>query len=237
MSGPSAIVVQSLSFAYPGERPALSDVSFRVAEGERVALFGANGAGKTTLLHCLTGIVTVSAGMVTVAGLDPARPGDRRNLPSVVGLVFQNADDQIVMPFVAEDVAFGPINFGFPADEVTRRVDEAMRAAGVSELADRSTLRLSVGEKRRVALAGALAAGQRILLLDEPTAGLDPRSRRRLAETLESWSGTILMATHNADFAARLCSRAVILGSGQVLADAPLADVLKDPQLIERAGL
>ena len=170
----SAISIHDLRFSYPSGQRALDNVHFEVGIGERVGLVGPNGAGKTTLFLCLAGVLRVVAGAAQIAGLDPADDEQRRRLPAKLGIIFQNSDDQIFNTTVFDDVAFGPLNLGLPAEEVRRRVQEALQRVGLADHEQRVPFHLSGGEKRRVALAGVLAMQPEILLLDEPSIHLDP---------------------------------------------------------------
>ena len=232
----ASLEVSGLAFAYPDGHQALFGVDFSVARGERVALLGPNGAGKTTLVLHLNGILTGGAGTVRVAGL----PVDKRNMAEVrrrVGIVFQDPDDQLFMPTVAEDVAFGPANFGLRGDALTARVHQALDAVGMAEHADRSPLHLSGGQRRRVALATVLACDPEILVLDEPSSNLDPVARRELAEVLLGLDRTMLMVTHDLPYALQLCPRSVVLDGGVVAADGPTRDLLGDADLLARHRL
>jgi cobalt/nickel transport system ATP-binding protein len=231
------LAARHLSHTYPDGRAALHDVSFAVAAGERVALVGANGAGKTTLFLRLCGVLPGPRGQATVAGLDPADPGHRRKLPERVGVVFQNPDDQLFSPSVFDDVAFGPLNLGLPAEAVRERVAEALERVGLPGHADRVPHALSGGEKRRAALATVLAMRPGVLLLDEPTMFLDPRGRRGLIRLLNDLPGTALVATHDLEFVLDTCPRAVILDAGRVAADGPARELLADADLMTAHGL
>ncbi len=224
------IEVAGLHFAYPDGTAALGGLDLAIDEGERVALLGPNGAGKTTLALHLNGIHEVQTGSVRVGGKDVAA-----NLLDVrrrVQLVFQDPDDQLFMPTVREDVAFGPANLGLRGDELDRRVDQALKRVKLTELADRPPHHLSGGEKRRGALATALAMEPDILVLDEPTSGLDPAGRRELVDLLRTLDQTQLIVTHDLPFALELCERAVIIDTGRVVADAPTAELLRDADLL-----
>lgn len=238
MSLPEAIRTRNLTHRYGDGRLALDGVTFVVAAGERVALVGPNGAGKTTLFLRLCGVLGGRPGEAWVCGLDPADPAQRRQLPARVGIVFQNPDDQLFSPTVGEDVCFGPLNLGLSADEAQCRAAEALAAVGLPpEAAHRGPLRLSGGDKRRAALAGVLAMRPEVLLLDEPSAFLDPRGRRDLIRLIARLPGTQLIATHDLDLALEVCTRAVLLDGGRIIADGPIRDVLGDATLMARHGL
>ena len=220
------IVARGLRYRYPNGVVGLDGVDLSVTEGERVALLGPNGAGKTTLMLHLNGLLA-GDGALDVAGIRGVR-----ELRAAVGLVFQDPDDQLFMPTVGEDVAFGPLNLGLTRDEVTARVRVALAAVRMSHVEDRAPHQLSLGQRRRVAIATVLAMRPRLLVLDEPSANLDPRARRELLEVLDSFARTMLVVTHDLPFAARLCERAVILSGGRVAADGPCAEILADGELL-----
>jgi cobalt/nickel transport system ATP-binding protein len=232
-----AIVANDLEFAFAGGPTVLRDVDFIIKEGETVGVIGPNGAGKTTLFLCLAGVLNVKASMLTVAGLDPSDPAQRRRLPAHVGIVFQNSDDQLIQATVRDDVAFGPLNLGLPEDEVRRRVEEAIKHVGLTGLEDRVPFHLSGGEKRRAALAGVLAMKPEILLLDEPTMFLDPRGRRELAEFLTEIPATRLIATHDLEFVLKTCRRAILLDGGRLIVDGPAREVLSNAEWMDCHGL
>jgi len=223
-----AIEARGLRFSYPNGVTGLAGVDLSVRHGERVAVLGPNGAGKTTLMLHLNGLLA-GEGELTVAGID-ARRGDVRALRAAVGLVFQDPDDQLFMPTVREDVAFGPLNLG--AGDVAARVDAALATVRMEHAADRAPHQLSLGQRRRVAIATVLAMDPRLLVLDEPSASLDPRSRRELLEMLGRLEQTMLVVTHDLLFAAELCDRAVILSAGRVVADGNCLDILRDADLL-----
>jgi cobalt/nickel transport system ATP-binding protein len=231
---PPSLRVNDVHYAYPDGHVALRGVNLTISRGERVALLGPNGAGKTTLVLHLNGILHSGAGSVDVGGLAVV-PGDRAALTEIrrrVGIVFQDPDDQLFMPTVAEDVAFGPANLGVRGAELTARVDEALAAVGMAEHRDRAPHHLSFGQRRRVAVATVLAMRPEILVLDEPSSNLDPASRRELAEILLGLDVTILMVTHDLPYALQLCPRSVILDEGTMVADGSTAELLADAELL-----
>jgi cobalt/nickel transport system ATP-binding protein len=225
------IEAAGLEFAYPDGRAALDGAGLHIHSGERVALLGPNGAGKTTLVLHLNGILTPQRGTISVAGLPVARD-HLTEIRRRVGLVFQDPDDQVFMPTVAEDVAFGPANLGLSGAELDARVDAALAAVGMEDHRDRVPHHLSQGEKRLVAIATVLAMEPEILVLDEPSANLDPAGRRELAEVLESLDLTMLMVTHDLPYALQLCERAVVMNQGRIVADGPIVEILADGELM-----
>jgi cobalt/nickel transport system ATP-binding protein len=232
-----AIVVDGLGFAYPDGKIALTDIRFQAEPGESLGLVGPNGAGKTSLFLCLAGVLRVPRGQVRVTGLDPGDPQDRRKLPTRVGIVFQNSDDQLFSTTVGDDVAFGPLNVGVPPDQVRHRVAEALDRVGLSGFEPRVPFHLSAGEKRRAALAGVLAMRPDILLLDEPSIFLDPRGRRDLIELLCALSGTQIIAAHDLDLILDTCRRVLVIDAGRIVADGPAGTVLADAELMQAHGL
>lgn len=227
----AAVHVEDLHYTYPDGHAALSGVDLDVAPGERVALLGPNGAGKTTLMLHLNGVLSASQGRVAIGGT-PVTRKTLREIRRRVGLVFQDPDDQLFMPTLAQDVAFGPANFGLRGAELEARVAAALEAVSMSELAARSPAHMSGGQRRRAALATVLACEPEVLVLDEPSANLDPVARRELAQTLARLQATMMIVTHDLPYAAQLCSRAVIMDRGAVVADGPIADVLSDTALL-----
>ncbi len=228
--------VQGLAYAYPDGHQALFGVDLRILQGERVALLGPNGAGKTTLVLHLNGILAGGLGTVEVGGL-PVVKANFAEVRRRVGIVFQDPDDQLFMPTVAEDVAFGPANLGLRGTELAERVDEALDAVGMAEFRDRAPHHLSFGQRRRVAVATVLAMRPEILVLDEPSSNLDPASRRELAQILLSLDVTLLMVTHDLPYALELCPRSVIIDGGVIVADGVTPDVLSDPDLMVKHRL
>jgi cobalt/nickel transport system ATP-binding protein len=226
-----SLLVEDVAFAYPDGHQALFGVDLRIEPGERVALLGPNGAGKTTLVLHLNGILRPGRGAISVSGL-PVTKQNLREIRSRVGIVFQDPDDQLFMPTVGEDVAFGPRNLGLPEAEVATRVAAALEQVGMAGYADRPPHHLSFGQRRRVAVATVLSMHPEILVLDEPSSNLDPAGRRELAEVLEALPVTLLMVTHDLPYAMQLCARSVVLDSGVVVADGRTRDLLADQQLL-----
>ncbi len=230
------IEVKDLQYTYPDGTPALRGVSFLLTHGETVALVGANGAGKSTLLLHLNGCLIPQAGMVRIGDF----PLTRKTLPHVrrtVGMVFQDPDDQLFMPVVYDDVAFGPLNLGLPQEDVEERVMNALSIVGATHLKDRPPYRLSGGEKRSVAIASVLSMAPSILVMDEPTASLDPKARRQLIHLLKTFTHTIIIATHDLDMVLDLCARTIVLKEGQVLADGPTWEILQNEELLDSGHL
>lgn len=228
---PMALEVSGVSYSYPDGHEALAGLDLNVEPGERVAVLGPNGAGKTTLSLHLNGILRSSGGSIRVGDMelgDDTIAEIRRR----VGLVFQDPNDQLFMPTVAEDVAFGPANVGVPPDELDHVVESALAAVDAEDLAARAPHHLSGGERRRVALATVLAMSPGVLVLDEPTSGLDPAGRRELIGVLERQPVTQLVITHDLPFALELCPRAVIVDAGVVVADGATATILGDAELL-----
>jgi cobalt/nickel transport system ATP-binding protein len=227
---------RDLRYRYPDGREALRGVALSVSHGERVAVLGPNGAGKTTFVYHLNGLLQ-GTGELQVA--DVQVDGDQaiRELHSRVGLVFQDPDDQLFMPTVREDVAFGPLNQGLTREQALARVEEALDAVRMGHAAARAPHQLSMGERRRVAIATVLAMQPELLVLDEPTANLDPRARRELLLVLDEIQRTMLVVTHDLPFAAELCERAVILSEGRIVADGACAAILADERLLARHDL
>lgn len=226
-----AIRVTGLSYAYPDGHSALRGIDLEVATGERVALLGPNGAGKTTLMLHLNGVLSALQGAVEIGGTTLSR-NTLRDIRRRVGLVFQDPDDQLFMPTLAQDVAFGPANFGLRGAELEDRVARALESVSMAELAGRSPAHMSGGQRRRAALATVLACEPEVLVLDEPSANLDPVARRELAETLAGLDATMLIVTHDLPYAAQLCRRAIVMDGGVIVADGPIDEVLADSELL-----
>jgi cobalt/nickel transport system ATP-binding protein len=226
-----ALLVERLAFAYPDGHQALYGIDLRVEPGERVAVLGPNGAGKTTLVLHLNGVLSGGSGRISVAGLAVGKP-TLHEVRRRVGIVFQDPDDQLFMPTVGEDVAFGPANFGLTGPALDARVHAALAAVGMEPHIDRSPMHLSGGQRRRVALATVLACDPEILVLDEPSANLEPVARRELAEVLLGLARTMLMVTHDLPYALQLCPRSVLIDDGVIVADGPTRELLADPDLL-----
>lgn len=223
-------------FSYPESGEVLKGVSFLITHGEKVALLGMNGAGKSTLLLTMNGLLTADSGSIDIGGI----PMARKTLPLIrqsVGMVFQNSDDQLFMPTVEEDVAFGPVNMKLPREEVERRVTRALRQTGIEHLRHRNPAQLSGGQKRMAAMATVLSMEPNILVLDEPTASLDWKARCELINILGQFRHTCIVATHDLLLAQSLCDRAIILADGKVAADTTMDRVLQDPSLLELIGI
>lgn len=235
-SGRGTIELEHVHFRYPDGFEALQGVDLRVAAGEKVALVGPNGAGKSTLMLQLNGTLRPAHGSVRVSGMAVGKDTIRR-VRSEVGLVFQDPDDQLFSPTVFDDVAFGPLHMGLPAEEVHRRVERALAAVGMAAFAHRVPHRMSLGQRKRVALATVLSMDPSILVFDEPSAGLDPRGRRELIGLLRSLAQTLLVSTHDMRLVAEVFPRTVIVDDGAVVADGPTDLILADTTLLEAHGL
>lgn len=233
---PPVVEIDALTYAYPDGRQALRGISFRIAPGEKVALVGPNGAGKSTLMLHLNGILGDRDSPVRIGGL----PLEKSRLPEIrakVGVIFQNPDDQLFSPTVFEDVAFGPLHIGLPELEVRERAAQALQAVGMAGFEDRMPHHLSVGQKKRVAIATILAMQPDILVLDEPTAGLDPRGRRQIIGLLREMNQTMLVSTHDMWLVGELFPRVIVLDEGCLIADGPTGPILTDEAFLEAHGL
>jgi len=232
------LLVESLYYTYPDGTPALRGVSFSLTAGQNVALVGPNGSGKSTLLLHLNGLLESDKGTIEVGG-QPMKAQNFDFIRRYLGLVFQNPEDQLFMPTVREDVAFGPANLGLTGAKLNERVLGSLEMVGLepARFLDRPCFNLSVGEKKRVALAGVLAMEPEVLVMDEPSAGLDPRSRRRLIRLIQDLPQTKLVATHDLDLALETCGQTILLERGLVIKEGPSAQILRDQILLETHGL
>jgi len=231
-----ALDIIDLHFTYPDGRKALDGVTLSVRPGERLALLGPNGAGKTTLALHVNGLLRADRGAIRLGEMELS-DDNLLEIRRRVGLVFQDPDDQLFMPTVGEDVAFGPANLGLEGDELARRVDDALSAVDASELAARVPHHLSGGERRRASLATVLAMRPDLLVFDEPAAGLDPAGRRELIETLKTLEITQLVITHDLPLALELCPRSLIMDRGRIVTDGTTAEVLADSELLAKHRL
>jgi len=234
MNNQFSLRVKNLAYAYPDGHQALFGVNLEIKRGERVALLGPNGAGKTTLVLHLNGIIPTQQGSVTIGDLllDAKNSQTLKHVREKVGIVFQDPDDQLFMPTVGQDVAFGPYNSGLRGAELEKVVDNALMKVGMLEFKDRPPHHLSFGQRRRVAVATVLAMNPEILVLDEPSSNLDPASRRELAEILRSLDVTVLLVTHDLPYALELCERSVILADGVIVADKKTKELFADAKLL-----
>lgn len=227
--------IKNLRVRYPDGTLAVDGLELTVKDGETVALVGANGAGKTSLLLALVGVLPMESGSVSVDGVTLTKQ-TLNALRQKIGLVFQNPDDQLFMPTIHDDVAFGPHNFGKTHEEIDRLVDDTLALLDISHLARRSPLKLSGGEKRMAAVATVLAMEPSVMLFDEPTAFLDPRARRKLIQVLNRLPHSKLIATHDLRFAEEVCSRVVVLKKGQLFSVGG-TELLHDAKLMDDCGI
>ena len=230
------VEMRHVTFTYPDGTAALQDVSFRITHGESVALIGENGAGKSTLLLHLNGFLTPMSGSVRVGDL----PVMKSTLPAIrrsIGMIFQHPDDQLFMPTVQDDVAFGPLNLGLPPEEVEARVANALTLVGMAYVAKKPPYRLSEGQKRSVAIATVLALEPNMLIMDEPSSNLDPKSRRNLINLLRTFTHTKIIATHDLEMALDVCERTMIMHQGRIAADGKTFDLLQNDALLEASHL
>jgi cobalt/nickel transport system ATP-binding protein len=230
------IEAKNLYCRYPDGHQALEDVSFRIEHGEAVAVIGANGAGKSTLMHHLNGTLVPTSGSVRVGDV-PVLPSTLRDVRRTVGMVFQDADDQLFMPTVGEDVAFGPANMGLPPADVERRVREALETVGALHLRERPPYRLSGGEKRMASIATVLAMQPDILVMDEPTNHLDARARRNCIALLQSFKHARIIVSHDLDMVMDVCNRIIVLNQGRLVADDTPKAIFSNTALLEECHL
>jgi cobalt/nickel transport system ATP-binding protein len=228
--------VRDLHFTYPDGQEAIRNMSFIIHHGESVGIIGANGAGKSTLLMLLMGVIFPDRGEVLVGDIHVTK----KTLPIIrqrLGIVFQNPDDQLFMTTVYDDVAFGPRNYKLDEKEVQSRVEQALNMVGISHLKDRAPYKLSGGEKRAAAIASVLSMQPDVLIMDEPTAALDPQSRRRVLHLLNEFEHTKIITSHDLDMAYDTCQRIIVIKNGEIAADGPTEEILTNAELLERCGL
>ncbi len=226
----------NISYSYPDGTVGIKNISFKITHGESVALVGANGAGKSTLLLHLNGYLSPAKGEVKIGDF-PITSKNLKDVRKTVGMVFQYPDDQLFMPTVLEDVAFGPLNLGLSDEQATKKAIDALKIVGAEHLSDRPPYKLSGGEKRSAAIAATLAMSPNILVMDEPASNLDPGSRRRLINLLQTFKHTKIIATHDLDMALELCERTIILCKGEIKADGQTVKLFQDNNLINQSGL
>jgi cobalt/nickel transport system ATP-binding protein len=230
------VEVRDLKFNYPDRTPALRGVSFHIRHGESVAIVGANGAGKSTLLLHLNGYLAPTDGQVRIGDYQLTRD-TVQEVRRTVGMVFQDPDDQLFMSTVFDDVAFGPLNLGLTPDEVNARVEKALETVGVNHLKTRPPHRLSTGQKRRVAIASVLSMSPDILVMDEPSAGLDPRARSQLISLLQTFRHTKIIASHDLDMVVDICERTIVMHEGLIRADGPTKEIFGNEELLTASCL
>lgn len=230
------VEVRNLQHVYPDGTVAIRDVSFRITHGESVAIIGANGAGKSTLLLHLNGCLEATSGQIRI-GDTPLSRGTLPDIRRTIGMVFQNPDDQLFMPTVFEDVAFGALNLGLSGNDLEQRVTEALERVGAGHLRGKPPYHLSGGEKKRVAIATVLAMAPDILVMDEPTSGLDPFARRQLLSLLREFQHTKIFTSHDLDMVLDLCQRTIVLHEGAIAADGPTGEVFRDEALLAACRL
>ncbi|HIJ71731.1 MAG TPA: ABC transporter ATP-binding protein [Planctomycetes bacterium] len=230
-----AVEIESFSYDYPDGTKALADINLVIAGGEKVAIIGPNGAGKSTLLLAMSAFLK-GAGTIRIDGIE-ATTKNAKKVRSILGLVMQNPDEQLFMPTLFDDVAFGPMNMGLGEGEVRSRTAEALKTVGLEGMAKKPPHHLSGGQKRSAAIATILSMAPTIITMDEPEASLDPRTRNKLTDLLKSLSQTLIIATCNMDFAASLCERAVLMDEGRIIADGDAGKIMGDAVLMRTHGL
>lgn len=230
------VQADALCYTYPSSECGIKDISFLITHGESVAVVGENGAGKSTLLQHLNGFLLPDEGTIRIGDF-PLSKDTIKNVRRSVGMVFQDPDDQLFMPTVFDDVAFGPLNLGLPPEEVAVRVHDALERVGADHLKKRPPYRLSGGEKRVVAIATVLAMSPDILVMDEPSSNLDPLARQRLIDLLLTFEHTKIIATHDLDLAIDVCERTIVLHQGMITADGPALEIFQNDVLLEKSGL
>jgi cobalt/nickel transport system ATP-binding protein len=232
---PKAIEIENFSFKYPDGTAALDNITLNIEHGQSIALIGPNGAGKSTLLLAMAGFVTGS-GKVLIDGLQINRK-NLKKIRSLLGSCLEDPDDQLFMPTLFDDVAFGPLNMGLEAEQVKARVANALKTVGLADMADKAPHHLSAGQKRAAAIATVLSMSPKIITLDEPDGSLDPRNRNNLIKLLAGLSQTLIITTANMDFAAAIADRVVLLDKGRIIADGPAEKIMSDSELMTDHGL
>jgi len=230
------IEFKDLHYTYPGGREALKGITFSIYHGESVGLVGANGAGKSTLLMQLTGLLLPTKGQACIGEI-PIEKGTLALIRQKLGFVFQNPEDQLFMGTVYDDVAFGPRNYKLSEEIVEQKVTQALSVVGIAHLKDRPPYKLSGGEKHLASIATALSMEPDILIMDEPTAALDPKARRRIINLLNQFTHTKIIATHDLDMVLETCTRTIIIKDGLVAYDGPTVELLTDEVLMDECGL
>jgi len=233
------ISVQNISFTYPDGKKALENVSFDVYQGESVALIGPNGAGKSTLLLHLNGSMGIpddKRAKIKIAEIELTR-NNLKEIRKNVGIVFQNPDDQLFMPSVFDDIAFGPINLGYPDSLIKKKVTKALEAVGLAHFEKRTSYHLSYGEKKLVSIATIISMDPKLVVLDEPTNGLDPRGKKKIINILKNMTVTKVIATHDLEMAYELCNRAILINEGEIIAIGDAGDIIENEQLMLENGL
>ena len=235
------IEIKNLKYAYTGDKPALRGIDVTIGKGERIAVIGSNGAGQSTFFLNLNGVLTPDSGEIYFKGQKLTRDKkDLNTLRKSIGIVFQDADNQIIASTVMGEVSFGPMNLKLPREEVVRRVDEALEYMNITDFKDRPPHYLSGGEKKRITIADIIAMHSEVIVFDEPTAALDPLNAEMLEEVLEKLAAqekTMLISTHDVDFAYRWAERALVFCDGQIIADAPPVEIFSDAEILKRANL
>jgi energy-coupling factor transporter ATP-binding protein EcfA2 len=232
---PKAIEIENFSYKYPDGTSAIDNITLSIEYGQAIALIGPNGAGKSTLLLAMAGFVT-GLGKILIDGLQINRK-NLKKIRSVIGSCLEDPDDQLFMPTLFDDVAFGPLNMDLKAEEVKARVADVLKTVGLDGMADKAPHHLSAGQKRAAAIATILAMSPKIITLDEPDGSLDPRNRNNLIKLLAGLTQTLIITTANMDFAAAVADRVVLLDNGRIIADGPAEKIMSDSQLMTAHGL
>jgi len=230
-----AIEIENFSYSYPDKTKALEQINLSIDHGQKTALIGPNGAGKSTLLLAMSGFLKGS-GQITIDQITLCRKNIKK-IRTIIGSVLQNPDEQLFMPTLFDDVAFGPMNMGLDTEQVKKQTTNALKTVGLEHLGDRPPHHLSAGQKRSAAIATILSMNPKIITIDEPDTSLDPRSRKNLIKLLKSLPQTLIIATCNMDFAAAVCQRAVLIDNGQLIADGAAKEIMTNAELMQTHGL